>query len=93
MKRKSFVVMTLALVVVSCGGSQAANCTEYAAEVRQHVEQAESAEELMDWIQDTSEHAANLMQASPQQAQPCADAIVEATFGAAAIELESLLEE
>jgi histidine ammonia-lyase len=91
MKGTPYVAITLALLVGSCGGSRASNCAEYAAEVRQHVEQAESAEELMDWLQDTSEHAAKLIQASPQQAQPCADAILEATFGAAAIELESFL--
>jgi hypothetical protein len=93
MKPISCLAVALTLVVASCGGSRAANCTEYAAEVRQQVERAESSEALMDWLQQTSQHAAELIQASPQQAQACADAILEATFGAAAMELESLLGE
>lgn len=93
MIRMHCLLVVLSLLVVSCGGSRAANCAEYAAEVRQQVEATESAEQLMQWLQDTSEHAAKLIQAAPSQGEVCAEAILEATFGAALVELESLLEE
>jgi len=93
MKRFSCAAIALTLAAASCGGSRAANCTEYAAEVRQQAAQAESAEELMDWLQDSSEHAAKLMQASPPQGQACADAILEAMLSAAVEDFASLLGE
>ena len=84
--------MALAIASTGCGSSTANNCFDYAAEVRFQMEHAASADDLMDWLQDTSEHAAKLIQADPNNAQPCADAIIEATFSAGIMEFEAELD-
>lgn len=88
------ILVSIALVLVgsACGSSSANDCVEYAAEVRFQMENSESADDLMEWLQDTSEHAAKLIQADPQRAQPCADAVIEATFSAGFRELEAELD-
>lgn len=84
--------IAFALISTACGSSSASNCVEYAAEVRFQMENADTADDVMDWLEDTSEHAAKLIQANPDLAQPCADAIIEATFSAGFMELEAELD-
>lgn len=90
--RTTLLSLLLALVAASCGGSQASNCTEYAAEVRHEMENADSAEDLMRWLEDTSEHAARLIQSDPDNAEPCAEAMLEAMFTAGVREFEQMLD-
>jgi hypothetical protein len=56
------------------------------------MEHAASPDDVMQWLEDTSEHAARLIQADPDRAQPCADAIIEATFSAGFADLEAELD-
>lgn len=92
MRRLIAVSIALAIASAACGSSSADNCSDYAAEVRFQMEHAENPDDLMDWLQDTSEHAAKLIQADPDRAQPCADAIIEATFSAGIMEFEAELD-
>jgi hypothetical protein len=81
--------LLIALISAGCASSSASNCAEYASEVRFQMEHADTAEDLMGWLQDTSEHAAKLIQADPARADSCATAILEATFSAGFAELEA----
>lgn len=81
----------IAVVAASCGGS-VSNCAEYAAAVEQKLAEAASAEEVFEWLEDTSQEAARLIQESGADAQACAGAILEAMFTAGALELEAELE-
>jgi len=82
----------IGMISSGCASSTASDCVEYAAEVRFETEHAENADDLMRWLEDTSEHAATLIRADPDRAQPCADAIIEATFSAGLMEFESELD-
>ena len=86
------VLLLIGMISSGCASSTASNCVEYAAEVRFEMEHAENADDLMQWLEDTSEHAAKLIQADPDRAQPCADAIIEAMFSAGIMEFESELD-
>jgi len=90
--RTTLLILMFALATASCGGSQAANCSEYAAEVRHEMENADSAEDLMRWLEDTSEHAARLIQSDPDDAEPCAEAMLEAMLTAGVREFEQMLD-
>ena len=85
------VFVALALLAASCSGS-ANNCTEYAAELNQRLAAAERPQEVLDWIDDTSDDVARLIQRSESDGQVCAEAILGAMFTAGLNELEAELD-
>lgn len=87
MVRHYILSITLVSAVSACGG--AANCAEYAAAVEQKLAEATSAEEVFEWLEETSEEAARLIQRSGADGEACAGAIFEAMFTAGAMELEA----
>lgn len=89
MVRRHILGIALAMGVTACGG--AANCAEYAAAVEQKLTEATSAEEVFEWLEETSEEAARLIQRSAD-GEACAGAILEAMFTAGAMELEAELD-
>lgn len=90
MVRRCILSITLIVALGACGG--AANCTEYAAAVEQKLAEAGSAEEVLEWLEETSEEAARLIQRSGSDGEACAGAILEAMFAAGAMELEAELD-
>ena len=92
MKRATVAAVVLAVMSAACSSSSAVNCVEYASEVRFQMEHAKTPDDVMKWLKTTSEHAAKLIQADPNQAQLCAEAIIEATFSAGFADLEAELE-
>jgi hypothetical protein len=90
MKRARVICIALALVGASCGG--ASNCTEYAAELDDLLATTNSAQEVLDWIDDTSDDVARLILDSESDGQVCAEAILEAMFTAGFKELEAELD-
>jgi hypothetical protein len=65
---------------------------EYAAELDERMAAADSAEEVLEWIEDTSDDVARLIQQSESDGQVCAEAILEAMFTASLSELEAELD-
>lgn len=74
------VVFTLA--VASCGGvsSNSATCDEYAAELAARARDGATPEEVVEFVEETSEHVAHLIAGNPEDAQVCADAVIEAVL-------------
>lgn len=74
-------VVCMALVFAACGGggSRAANCSEYAADLRSKTADMTS-DEVSRYIDDTADRVAHLIQADRQDGQICADAVLEALF-------------
>lgn len=94
MTRIPIVALVLTILSASCGGAtSASNCTEYAAQLNQMIREGASGEELSVFIEDTSEHAARLIQKNPDGAQPCVDSILEATFSAAFEDIDAFLDQ
>lgn len=91
MTRVSLLCVVLAVVGASCGGG-IDNCMEYAAELDERMAAADSAEEVLEWIEDTSDDVARLIQQSESDGQVCAEAILEAMFTASLSELEAELD-
>jgi hypothetical protein len=93
MTRVLTICVALTIALSACGGpTSAGSCTEYAAQIREVMNDGIAGEELAAFVEDTSGHAARLIQSDPDAAQPCVDAILEATFSAAFEEIESLLD-
>mgnify|MGYP001811704218 CR=1 FL=1 len=76
------MTIVVAMAGASCGGatSSAATCDEYAAELAGQARSGASPEEVAEFVEDTSEHVANLIAANPEDAQACADAVIEAVL-------------
>lgn len=87
-KKFPALVLGAALVAGACSlpgssSSDASSCAEYASEVRALMATTTNADEVNDFLNDTEEHAARLIQKDPGNGQPCADALLEALFTAA----------
>lgn len=84
MKALRTMTIVLALAAASCGGatSNAATCDEYAAELAAQARGGASPEEVAEFVEETSEHVAKLIAANPEDAQACADAVIEAVLSA-----------
>ena len=91
---RRLLLAALMLSTAACGGpTSAANCTEYAADIQRQIDAAESPEELLEWLEATSEHAARLIHgSSPAAGEQCVAALLQAMFAAGAMELEGLLD-
>ena len=91
--RRSRYLITLALVVtLAACGSPATNCTEYAAELDDRLAASDSAEDILNWIDDTADDVARLIHQSESDGEICATAILEAMFTAGLSELEAELD-
>ena len=88
--RRCISGITFALACSACGG--AASCAEYPAAVEQKLAGATNAEEVFEWLEETSEEAARLTRWSGADREACAGAILEAMFTAGALGLETELE-
>jgi len=94
MKRMHMVLVALALVVASCGGTTSSStCAEYSAEVESLIASGASADELSSFVSDTEEHVARLISNDLDSAEPCVTAVLEAMFTGAFDDLESMLDE
>jgi hypothetical protein len=91
MKRAWMICLALALASASCG-SRATNCTDYAAELDERLAATDNAQEVLDWIDDTSDDVARLIQKSEGDGRVCVEAILEAMFTAGFKELEAELD-
>ena len=80
MKQLVLRLAVVAILVASCGGDAApASCAEYAADLRQKAETL-TAEEMSNYIDDTAEQVARLLQSDPADGEVCATAVLEALF-------------
>lgn len=81
MTRAQKAVVVFATVLAACGGggTSAANCSEYAAELRTATADMTS-DEVSRYIDDTAEDVARLIQADQQDAEVCASAVLEVLF-------------
>lgn len=91
MTRVGVVCAAIALVCASCGGG-VSSCSDYAAELEERVAVADSAQEVLDWIDGTSDDVARLIRRSATDGQVCVEAILEAMFAAGFKELEAELD-
>jgi len=94
MERIRSMLVVLAVVATSCGGTtSSSSCAEYSAEVQDMISSGASADDLTAFVSDTEEHAARLMANDPDNAGPCVEAVLEAMFTGAFDDLDSFLDE
>ncbi len=85
--------LLLVLVCASCNSATSSStCTEYATEIHKMVAAGASSEELDTFIEESEEHVARMIADDPDQAGPCAEAILEALFTGAFDEIEVMLD-
>ncbi len=73
--------LAIALLAAACGGgSQAATCSDYAAEIQTLLDGSTSGGDVEQFLEKTEEHVAHLMMEDPDRATPCVEAVLEATF-------------
>jgi len=76
------ITVAFGLVATACGGatSNSATCEEYAAELAARARGGATPEEVVEFVEETSEHVAHLIARNADDARVCADAVIEAVL-------------
>ena len=90
--KRTVLTIVLALLAGSCSGSGGFNCEEYASELRLMIERDAPAAEIETYLESTEEEVARVLIDRPEDAGPCVDAVLEATFMAGFSGLEDMLD-
>ena len=94
MRRVWSTLVACAFALASCSGTTSSStCVEYAAEVQDMIASGASADDLSSFVSETDEHVALLISKDPENAEPCANAVLEAMFTGAFEDLAPFREE